>query len=162
MHSSEGTDIYRRETLALDDPSAFFPALDALTSPGALARLSSSPSTEAAFHFLLAAAQEAHLLRADDDDGPSTLEAALALHVAAPAINAHYAFYRDAHGARLDLAGRDDCESWVDWYGTFVCDLGTLERLVGHEEIDAPSASPTFVRPLRCPYYVRYLTRNLV
>ena len=57
----------------------------------------------------------------------------LALHAAAPKIEAFYQYYTDHHENK-DLG--EGCGSWVDWYGQVVCDLETLERLADVDTID--------------------------
>lgn len=75
----------------------------------------------------------------------------LALHAAAPKVQAFYQFYKDERfdldlsfdteemeGGESKKDGKSEgCESWVDWYGERVCDVDTLARLAGHETINA-------------------------
>ena len=61
----------------------------------------------------------------------------LALHAAAPKIEAFYQYYTDHHGNR-ELG--EGCGSWVDWYGQVVCDLEALEKLVDVNTIDEATA----------------------
>jgi UDP-glucose:glycoprotein glucosyltransferase len=143
-----------RETIALENEDAFFPTLDALTHPETFPRVSHSSTTtpEAAYEFSLAAVTASGLI-----SDPAPVAAALALHAAAPRIEAFYAHYRDTHGTRIDLAGKPGCESWVDWYGALVCDLENLRRLLGHEALDpandtGTAVPPTFVIPHLIPH----------
>lgn len=68
---------------------------------------------------------------------PGALESAqlqVALHAAAPKIQAYYQFFEDQYPT---YESESECGSWVDWYGERICDLDTLARLVSHESIDA-------------------------
>jgi UDP-glucose:glycoprotein glucosyltransferase len=122
------------ESVAAENSDAFFPLLDALTDPERLGSV--KPTTPEATHeFALQTAQDAGLLL------PALrpiVEANLALHAAAPKIEAFYQHYNDV---RRGVAGGETCEAWVDWYGEVVCDYDTLVRLVGHETIDAVAAT---------------------
>lgn len=71
--------------------------------------------------------------------GPGTYASAelqIALHAAAPKVQAFYQFYADQ---RYSYEQSEGCGSWVDWYGERVCDVDTLARLAGHETIDSAS-----------------------
>lgn len=62
----------------------------------------------------------------------------LALHAAAPKIEAYYQYYNDRYATKHQEVYSDNsaCGSWVDWYGQVVCDLDTLTRLVDFDTID--------------------------
>lgn len=64
----------------------------------------------------------------------------LALHTAAPKIEAFYSWYTD-NGLDARVAGKEGCGSWVDWYGETVCDVETLLRLAGRETLDAADST---------------------
>ncbi len=60
----------------------------------------------------------------------TAVEMNLAMHSATPKIEAFYQHYSD-------LNSTVDCGSWVDWYGTVVCDVETLVQLAGRDTIDS-------------------------
>ncbi|GLB42376.1 putative UDP-glucose:Glycoprotein Glucosyltransferase [Lyophyllum shimeji] len=131
------------ETVALENPDAFFPLLDKLTDPDVL----SSPhkmSPEAAHQAVLQVAASNGYL--GEPGAFAAVEMNLALHAATPKIEAFYSYYADHH---KDSKG-SECGSWVDWYGEVVCAIEELVKLAGIETIDASAAASTsspFPRP---------------
>ncbi|KAJ7608670.1 UDP-glucose:glycoprotein glucosyltransferase-domain-containing protein [Roridomyces roridus] len=129
------------ETVALENPDAFFPFVHRVTDP------ENSPSSqqmvgEAVHQFALQVAATHGFL---SEGSMSTVEMNLALHAATPKIEAFYQHYQ-TH------TEDPKCGSWVDWYGEVVCDVEKLSHLAGIETIDASNTSsvegsPTFVRP---------------
>lgn len=65
----------------------------------------------------------------------------LALHAAAPKVEAYYQYYSDRHATKHQdvYTNSTNCGSWVDWYGEVVCDLETLVHLVDFDTIDSSS-----------------------
>ena len=127
-----------RETIALEEPDAFFPLLDLLTNPET--RPDPAPtSAEAAHKYVFDTALSAGFLAGPGAYGSA--ESNLALHAATPKIEAFYQYYTDRHAARRDAVENPRCESWVDWYGEVVCDAETLVRLTGVETIDPPNST---------------------
>jgi hypothetical protein len=59
----------------------------------------------------------------------------MAMHAAAPKLEAYFNFYDANHGKSHGKR----CGSWVDWYGEVVCDVETLAHLVGVEAIEGGS-----------------------
>lgn len=112
----------------------FFPLVDALTNPEALP--SPPPANpEAIYAFALSAVE--NLLR--EPGSLASMVANLALHTSTPKIEAFYGYYidHDLETRRLAAAKEGDCGSWVDWYGSVVCDVDTLARLVRVETLDS-------------------------
>ncbi|KAH9924083.1 glycosyltransferase family 24 protein [Fomitopsis serialis] len=125
------------ESIALEEPEAFFPLLDVLTNPEAQpdpVPTSSEAAHKYAFDTALAegflAGPGAHV----------SAEMNLALHAATPKIEAFYQYYMDRHAVRRDAIDDARCESWVDWYGEVVCDGETLARLAGVDTIGPPNS----------------------
>ncbi|PPQ84201.1 hypothetical protein CVT26_012844 [Gymnopilus dilepis] len=128
-----------RETVALEHPNGFFTYLEALTAPSS--HISPSLSPEALHQAALQAAADNGLL-----NEPGSLEMVqmqLAMHAAAPKLEAFYNYYADQHNG----SSGTQCGSWVDWYGEVVCDVEALAQLAGKEAIDAPDAPPPQPRP---------------
>ncbi|KAL5522625.1 hypothetical protein ACEPAG_8642 [Sanghuangporus baumii] len=133
------------EAVSTEEPQAFFPLLDALVNSESLPTLDKL-SPEAIHQATL---QTASLLGFIQEPGAyESAELQIALHAAAPKVQAFYEFYKDQQ-----RIGEDDmeagCGSWIDWYGERVCDADTLARLAGHETIDASSQTfnATYIRP---------------
>ncbi|KAJ6626996.1 glycosyltransferase family 24 protein [Mycena sp. CBHHK59/15] len=129
------------ETVALENPDAFFPFLDRVTDPEFIPS-SQEMSNEAIHSFALEVAATHGFL--SDPGSMATLEMNLALHTATPKIEAFY------HHYATHIEGVD-CGSWVDWYGVAVCDVETLSHLAGIETIDPTNTSSvdstSFTRP---------------
>ncbi|KAG7448716.1 uncharacterized protein BT62DRAFT_965246 [Guyanagaster necrorhizus] len=126
------------ETVALENPDAFFPFVDSITNPETHA-LAKDLSPEAVHQLALQAAATSGFL--SEPGALTAVEMNLAMHSATPKIEAFYQYYSD-------LNSEVDCGSWVDWYGTVVCDVETLVQLAGRETIDSKQDLPTpFSRP---------------
>ncbi|KAG6885729.1 hypothetical protein C0993_010556 [Termitomyces sp. T159_Od127] len=130
------------ETIALENPDAFFPLLDKLSDPDVLPT-PEKLTPEAAHQAVLEIATVNGYL-----NGPGSLAAVelnLALHAATPKIEAFYNHYIDHHNNTKGT----DCGSWVEWYGEVVCDIEQLVKLAGVETIDSTTnPSPSrFPRP---------------
>ncbi|KAG6887758.1 hypothetical protein C0995_013010 [Termitomyces sp. Mi166 len=130
------------ETIALENPDAFFPLLDKLTDPEVL----SSPeklTPEAAHQAILEIATVNGYFT--EPGSLAAVELSLALHAATPKIEAFYNHYIDHHNNTKGT----DCGSWVEWYGEVVCDIEQLVKLAGVETIDptTKSTSSPFPRP---------------
>ncbi|PIL30079.1 hypothetical protein GSI_07656 [Ganoderma sinense ZZ0214-1] len=124
------------ESVAIEEPSSFFHLLDGVTDPSVfpLSKDKSTPKHAHKHVFDIALAMD-HLA------APGAYVAAemhVALHSASPKLEAFYQYYNDHHAARKRAFGKrgEECESWVDWYGSIVCDAKTLARLVEMETLD--------------------------
>ncbi|KAL1746758.1 glycosyltransferase family 24 protein [Schizophyllum fasciatum] len=115
------------ETVAQENHDAFFPLLDALTSPDVLVS-PQSLSPEAAHQAGLEVAASNGLL--SEPGALAAVEMNLALHAATPTIEAFHQYYEN-------LNQWVECGSWVDWYGQVVCDVEDLARLAGVETLDS-------------------------
>lgn len=132
---------FLRETIALEDPSAYFPILDILTDPNTFP--SATPLSHEALH-QLAFQSTVSLGYLSKPGAPEYAEMQLALHAATPKIEAFYQYYTDTTRGRVSdieqsAEGGARCGSWVDWHGEVVCDLEKLVHLAGPETIDAES-----------------------
>ncbi|KAF5311086.1 hypothetical protein D9619_007791 [Psilocybe cf. subviscida] len=128
------------ETISLENPDAFFGLVDDLTDPQ-VAPAWSSMTPEAIHQAGLEMGIESG--RIQDQGTLANVQMNLAMHAAAPKLEAYFNFYdanhAKSHGKR--------CGSWVDWYGEVVCDVETLAQLVGVEAIDAGSQEIPQPRP---------------
>ncbi|KAI0073110.1 glycosyltransferase family 24 protein [Panus rudis PR-1116 ss-1] len=123
------------EAIAIEEPQAYYPLLDIITNPELLPN--PAPVTQHAVHkhVLDTAVAEGYL------SAPGVLSAVemnLGLHMALPKLEAYYQYYRDRHVARHNALNREDCDSWVDWYGQIICDVQTLAHIAGTDSIDGP------------------------
>ncbi|KAI0948225.1 hypothetical protein AcW1_009797 [Taiwanofungus camphoratus] len=118
------------ESISIEEPDAFFPLVDALTD---FETLPNSPpySPEALYRHALETSISAGFL--SEPDVYAVAEMGMALHAAAPKIEAFYQYYVDRHSARTSSSQATNCGSWVDWYGQVICDAETLARLVNAE-----------------------------
>ncbi|PPQ69221.1 hypothetical protein CVT24_000018 [Panaeolus cyanescens] len=122
------------ETVALENPSVFFEYLDQLTNPEVIPTLVGL-SPEATHQAALQVAIDNFLLH--EPSALSLVQLNLGLHAATPKLEAYYNYYNEHH---QNSAGTS-CGSWVDWYGTVICDVEALAALVKTEAIDAPNSS---------------------
>ncbi|KAJ7185207.1 UDP-glucose:glycoprotein glucosyltransferase-domain-containing protein [Mycena filopes] len=130
------------ETVALENPDAFFPFLDRVTDPETLA--SDQPLTNEAVHqFALEVAASSGFL--SEPGSIAAVEMSLGLHAATPKIEAFYDHY-------ITHNKDPKCGSWVDWYGEVVCDVDKLAHLAGIETIDPANASVPLARPKLLPF----------
>ncbi|KAF7307809.1 hypothetical protein MKEN_01141000 [Mycena kentingensis (nom. inval.)] len=131
------------ETVAQENPEAFFPLLDRVSDP--TARPAHPLSDEAVHQYVLQVAVSNGLL--PELGALAAVEMNLGLHAATPKIEAFYQYYAsNVHGP--------DCGSWVDWYGEQVCDLKKLSHLAGIETIDSSDnfTTSTFSPPKLLPF----------
>ncbi|KAH8978341.1 UDP-glucose:glycoprotein glucosyltransferase-domain-containing protein [Lactarius akahatsu] len=143
------------ETISLEEPNAFFPLLDALTSPDAFpAKDKLSP--EAQQQLALETALSAGYL--SKPGAVEVVQAQLALHAANPKIVAFYEHYSDnAKKTQNDaVADAESCGSWVDWYGEVVCDVERLVHLTGPETLDPAGTSSLFFEPFPKPHTLAF------
>jgi UDP-glucose:glycoprotein glucosyltransferase len=123
----------------MEEPEAFFPMLDILTSPDALLaddKMSPEAQQQLAFETALSAG---YLSKPGSTEA---VHAQLGLHTATPKIAAFYQHYSDKIRVQDVLEKTRTCGSWVDWYGEVVCELDKLILLTGPEILD-PSESPS-------------------
>lgn len=125
------------ECISSTNPSAYYPLLSLLTDP---TRLPSSglATAESTYSFALQTAVDAGLL---DAHARGLVEANMALHAAAPRIEAFYQLYGSLYGGGKGMAGKEGCESWVEWYGEVLCGYDEVVRAVGHETIEGGGVS---------------------
>jgi UDP-glucose:glycoprotein glucosyltransferase len=126
------------ETVAIDQPTHFFPLVDILTSPdefpSPLAKLSSEAIHQASLEI---AWKQGYLA---DDSALRAFELALALHVSSPKLEAFYQYYEDRNLDRSPPpAGYlvEECASWVDWYGSRLCSSDDLRGVLSREGLEA-------------------------
>ena len=127
---------FSRETVALVNPDGFFPLLDQLTDPK-MYIFAQSAAPEALYQSTITSAVGSGILQGAGD--VSEVQLNLALHAAAPKLEAFYQHYEDKHNNSRGTT----CGSWVDWYGEIVCDIESLVQLVGHETIDSSEKANT-------------------
>lgn len=104
-----------RETAAEENATAYFPLLDRIAE-GYFDRA----KTDKELHetFLQTLQDDGHI---HDSETLSSLELALALHSAAPRIEAHYQYYHTAVERTLSIETQYGCESWVHFNGKQFC-----------------------------------------
>ncbi|KAF8595370.1 hypothetical protein BDV93DRAFT_575405 [Ceratobasidium sp. AG-I] len=113
------------ETASTEHPDRYFDIVDALTDPSSAGLL--GPITETVhkpnyvYHTALALLQARGFLT--EPHALSAYEKNLALHSAAPKIQAFYQLIGDASKS-------PECGSWVEWAGKQVCDPAELEGLL--------------------------------
>ena len=122
------------ESVAIEDPAAFFPVLHAVTSPDTAPRTSPEQTHQHVFDTALA------LGYLSQPGAYVAAEMHLALHAASPKLEAFYQYYTDHHAGRFEQVKREGCGSWVDWYGEVVCDVEMLKKLGCAEVTDADDA----------------------
>ncbi len=130
----------------MEEPDAFFPLLDILTSPDAFPS-TDKLSPEAQQQLALQTALSAGYL--SKTGALEIVQAQLSLHAANPKIVAFYEHYSDGARATRNNVSRDaesaeSCGSWVDWYGEVVCDVGRLVHLTGPETLDPAESFALF------------------
>ncbi|KAF9051644.1 glycosyltransferase family 24 protein [Panaeolus papilionaceus] len=120
------------ETVALENPSVFFEYLEQLTNPEVVPTFIGL-SPEATHQAALQVAIDNSLLH--EPSALALVQLNLGLHAATPKLEAYYNYYNEHH---RNSPGTE-CGSWVDWYGTVICDVEALASLVKTEAIDAPN-----------------------
>ncbi|KAF9530297.1 UDP-glucose:glycoprotein glucosyltransferase-domain-containing protein [Crepidotus variabilis] len=121
------------ETVSIEYPGSFFNYVDRLTNPEVLPPTSLT-TPEAIHQSALALAVDDGIIK--DQDALAKIEMKLAMHAAAPRLQAFYNYYEDNY----NYSSGNQCGSWVDWYGEVICDVETLAQLVGTEAIDSKDA----------------------
>ncbi|KAJ3833052.1 UDP-glucose:glycoprotein glucosyltransferase-domain-containing protein [Lentinula raphanica] len=135
------------ESVALDNPAAFFPLLDRVTDPEVVT-ITPDETPEAVYSSSLQVATDMGLF--SEPGSLAFIEMNLALHAATPKIQAFYHHYTESVGA---TAYHEGCGSWVDWYGTVVCDVESLAQLAGLDTIDSTeNHSSNYTRPKILPF----------
>lgn len=119
------------ETVALENPDSFFPFLDHVTDPEVVT-ITPNDAPEAIYSSSLEVANNMGLFA--ESGVLASIEMNLALHSATPKIEAFYHHYSEAVG---ESARNKECGSWVDWYGSVVCDVESLAHLAGLDTIDS-------------------------
>jgi UDP-glucose:glycoprotein glucosyltransferase len=108
----------------------FFPLVDDITSAEIKPPIHTLTSEGIQKSVFAIAQSNGHL---PEPGSRTSVEMSLALHVAAPKIEAFYQHYADHYGESTG----GECGSWVDWYGEVVCDVETLVNLTGIERDDS-------------------------
>ncbi|KAL4079421.1 glycosyltransferase family 24 protein [Scleroderma citrinum] len=105
------------ETVAVEDPSTLFPILSHFPLP-------ERPSTPRDAYETVLGLASTYL----DVSALASARARLALHAATPHLAASAEHYdlRVANVSDTTTLLREECASWVDWYGHIVCDTDTL------------------------------------
>jgi hypothetical protein len=116
---------FNRESIAFENPLAFFPFVGAFVESDTFSSLDNLPPDKL-YNRTLQHAISAGFL--SDPASLAAVELDLALHIATPKIEAFYQHYVE-HVRSDSVTEKEDCRSWVDWYGTTVCDVETLARL---------------------------------
>lgn len=124
-----------RETVSLEYPHKFFNLLDQLSDPRLLPPASRADDVDGLENSLELATASGIL---EDTEALARIKMNLALSSATPKLEAFYNYYESNQGEQ------STCESWVDWYGTAVCDPETLARLVD-EELESNNSSAMYV-----------------
>lgn len=121
------------ETATTEHPDRYFDIIDALTDPSSAGLL--GPITETVhkpkyvYDTALALLQARGFLT--EPHALSAYEKNLALHSAAPKIQAFYQLFGDASKS-------PDCGSWVEWDGKQVCSPAEIEELLGTNANNSP------------------------
>lgn len=135
--------ISNRETAAIHSPSSFFPLVDLLTAPALFVEPVATYTPEAIHQVAINLARHYGYIK--DDVDLAAFELALSLHVASPKIEAFYQYYEDQ---RLDQLRPPsgytdvDCGTWVDWYGTKVCDKDDLQGVLSRAGVEGTENEP--------------------
>ncbi|THV04765.1 glycosyltransferase family 24 protein [Dendrothele bispora CBS 962.96] len=136
------------ETVALENPNAFFPFVDRVTDPEALL-VSQNLAPEALHQSALQIAVSRGLL--PEPGALASVEMNLGLHAATPKIEAFYHHY-----TQVIEDHAPDCGSWVMWYGMRICDVETLVQLAGTDTIDSSDkkadSEHIYIRPKILPF----------
>ncbi|KAJ3987860.1 glycosyltransferase family 24 protein [Lentinula detonsa] len=135
------------ESVALEDSKTFFPFLDRVTDPEVVT-ITPDEAPEAVYSSSLEVAKNMGLF--SEPGALAFVESSLALHAATPKIEAFYYHYTEVVGAS---ARHKECGSWVDWYGTVVCDVESLAQVAGLDTIDSTDSHPSnYTRPKILPF----------
>ncbi|KAF9986008.1 hypothetical protein BGZ75_002306 [Mortierella antarctica] len=114
------------EAVAAENKTAYHPLMSQLTEPEFLSGVRSQRDLYEKSLGLIQA--QGHV----SPEALSTLKLSLAMHTAAPWIQAHYHLYNSTIVPdRISKSGFDhNCSVWVDWYDRQVCSVSELESLV--------------------------------
>ncbi|KAF5386468.1 hypothetical protein D9757_005906 [Collybiopsis confluens] len=143
------------ETVALENPKSFFHFLDHITNPEIVA-VTPDAAPEAIYSSSLEVAKSIGIF--SESGTVASLDMKLALHAATPKIEAFYQYYTENVE---NTARHKECGSWVDWYGSVVCDVETLAQLAGLDTIDSTEQhSSNYTRPKILPFDHTYPPPN--
>ncbi|OSD04995.1 glycosyltransferase family 24 protein [Trametes coccinea BRFM310] len=123
------------EAVSIEEPDAFFPLVDAVTDPEVFPLAQDRSTAKHVHKHVFDTALSLGYLA--DPGAYVSAEMHVALHSPSPKLEAFYQYYDDHNAARVDNRATGTCGSWVDWYGTVVCNVETLARLVEIELIDS-------------------------
>lgn len=113
--------LNRRETIYDERPEIYFPLLRLLTTHHQA--LPTNASAQDVLEQALSLIESHALLPLPSEQ--STFNLGLALHAAAPRVEAAFASYASVDEASLGVAG---CDAWVEWRGKGFCDVDDLRR----------------------------------
>ncbi len=102
-----------RESIAIEEPGAFFPLLDAVTNPETFSVSSDGLSPRGAHQHAFDMALSLNFLA--QPGAYVAAEMHVALHSASPKLEVFYQYDNDHHATRRD--DPEVCGSWVDWRG---------------------------------------------
>jgi len=130
--------LLSRETVALHQPSVFFPLVDLLTNPSTFPIPLSTLPPEAIHQAATDVAQSNGFFL--EPDSLPAFQLALGLHSASPKLEAFYQYYKDRNLDNTPVPTgtlAKECGSWVDWYGTRVCTGQELAAVAKREVLDS-------------------------
>lgn len=107
--------IAGRETAADENSTAYFPLLDRIAE-GHFDQVSTDRDLYELFKKTLQ--DDGHLA---SPESLASFEYALAIHAAAPRVEAHYQFYNTAVEPIIKSRSDDSCESWIHFNGHQFC-----------------------------------------
>ena len=112
--------------MAVENKTAYFPLMRQLTETSFLANVHSQQDLYKKSLDLIQ--EQGHV----QPESLSTLKLSMAMHTAAPWIQAHYHLYNSTIVPdRISKNGfNPDCGVWVDWYDRQICTVAELETLV--------------------------------
>ncbi|KAJ1656166.1 killer toxin resistant protein [Dispira simplex] len=144
------------EYLASESQTAYYPFLTHFTQPQWRQK---TPRTlyEAALEFV----RKKHLL--DTDSDVALMKWALALHVAAPAVEAYYQYYRDTvvpDMTQTDPQFDNQCSVWVLYQNKQFCTREALQQALPKPSGEAIDIITIPVTPKRLPFDHTYPTRE--
>jgi UDP-glucose:glycoprotein glucosyltransferase len=115
-----------RETVAVENKTAYFPLMRQLTETQFLNSIHSDQDLYQKSLDLIQKQGHVH------PEALSTLKLSMAMHTAAPWIQAHYHLYNSTIVPdRTSKSGfNPDCGVWVDWYDQQICSISELETVV--------------------------------
>ncbi|KAJ3853515.1 hypothetical protein EV368DRAFT_64055 [Lentinula lateritia] len=118
------------ESITSENSKAFFPFLDCVTDLDVVI-ITPNKAPKAIYSSSLDVTKNMGLF--SKSGALAVVEMSLAFHAAMPKIEAFYHHYMETV---KQSACHKECGSWVDWYGSVVCDVELLAQLAGPGTID--------------------------